>query len=102
MLAFRNVASREMAKREVRTFAKLPGFDLWFQDWTLPRAVFGRRVELREQAGRDPEHPDEETNQAKTGRRPDGTSRRRRRGRPKGSTNPEVIARKEQLLEAWD
>jgi hypothetical protein len=48
MLAFRKVAAAAMARHRVWSLKSLPGFDAWFDDWTMPRDKLGSRSRLRE------------------------------------------------------
>jgi len=46
MLAFRHVASKEMARQQIWTLTDIPGFYDWFFDWTIPMPWRGQRITL--------------------------------------------------------
>jgi hypothetical protein len=55
MRAFREVAKVQMHENKISRLFALPGFGDWFQDWTMPTALFGRRVRLGTACGDAPE-----------------------------------------------
>lgn len=48
MRDFREVAEAQWMEQRISRFTILPGFDDWFLDWTMPRAMYGRRLTFQD------------------------------------------------------
>jgi hypothetical protein len=108
MLRFREEAEREGAEQKVWSHQGLPGFDEWFLDWTAPKAHRGRRHRVTpgapaaalERTTPQALHPPPEPKAEVPFARPAGAGKRRKsRGRPAGSFDPEVAERNKQIVE---
>ena len=112
MVKFRTEAKRAGTEQQVSALQNLPGFDNWFLDWTTPKPHRGRRHLVPANATAPPQGkpaleqgsqerasvPSQTTSEVQAGGRATYVKTHKRRGRPKGSADPEVKARNEQIV----
>jgi hypothetical protein len=97
MWSLRERAEQEATKQNIWALVNLPGFDVWFQDWTTPKAHRGKRYLVPLGGAALPSGSERNGKQATES----ANGQPRLPGRPSGSKGKKAERRRAKVIRDW-